>query len=99
MDEILNELKDAFQECWRDFENAVLGKVPPPPACKDPVLIVMNSGRFKLTYDQFNTLMTLSVVHKAIEIDYGAEVAISVALTMERVNTLKQITASIMTSK
>ena len=95
----MNELKEAFLECWLDFEKAVLGKLPPPPACKDSVLIVMNSGRFELTNEQFNTLMTLSVVHKAIEIDCGAEVAISAALTQERIDTLKQITAIIEDSK
>ncbi len=99
MDEKMNELKEAFIECWLDFEKLVLGKLPPPPACKDPVLIVMNSGRFELTNDQFNTLMTLSVVHRAIEIDCGAKVAISAALTQERIDTLKQITSVIKDSK
>ena len=94
-----DKLKEEFLKCWNDFTDTVLGKIPPPPVCKDPVLIVMNSGLFKLTNDQFNTLMTLSVVHRAIEIDCGAEVAISAALTQERIDTLKQITALIKDSK
>ena len=91
----MNELKESFLQAWDEFKNAVLGLVPPPPECKDPVLIAMNSELIKLTNDQFVTLMILSVVNTSIESDCGAEVAISAALTKERIEVLKQITRSI----
>lgn len=95
----MNELGKEFLKSWDEFKNAVLGKIPPPPECKDPVLIVMNSGLFKLTNDEFVNLMILSIVHTSIESGYGAEVAISAALTTERVDILRQITASIKASR
>ena len=95
----MNELRQEFLQVWDEFSNAVLQQIPPPQGCKDPVLIVMNSGLFKLTNDQLVTLMTLNVVHAAIESDCGAEVAISAALTAERVDTLKQIIISIKASR
>ena len=95
----MNELSEEFLQEWDEFSNAVLQQIPPPQGCKDPVLIVMNSGLFKLTNDQLVTLMTLSVVHTAIDTKCGAEVAISAALTAERIDTLKQIVTSIKASR
>ena len=91
----MKKLGEEFLRCWNEFKDAVFGKIPPPTQCMDPVLIVLNSGLFKLTNTQFDTLMILSIVHKAIEINYGADAAISAALTKERIDILNQITALI----
>jgi len=91
----MKKLGEEFMEFWDEFTDAVFGKIQSPLQCKDPVLIVMNSGLFKLTNEQFDILMILSVVHKAIEIDYGADAAISAVLTKERIDILNQITALI----
>ena len=92
----MNELENNFQQCWDEFTKIVLAKTL-HSECNDPVRIVMNSGLFKLTKDQFVTLMILSVVHTAIATNCGAEAAISAALTTERVDILKQIIGLIQT--
>ena len=33
------QLKEEFLKCWNDFNDTVLGKIPPPPVCNDPVLL------------------------------------------------------------
>lgn len=91
----MEKIGEEFLRYWNEFKDAVFGKIPPPSQCKDPVLIVMNSGLFELKNTQYDTLMILSIVHTAIEIGYGADVAISAALTTERIDILNEITSLI----
>ena len=91
----MEKIGEEFLRCWSEFKDAVFRRIPPPSQCKDPVLIVMNSGLFELKNTQYDTLMILSSVHTAIEIGYGADVAISAALTTERIDILNEITSLI----
>ena len=89
------ELRKEFSLCWNEFVEAVLKMLPQNPGCDDPVMIMMNSWMDKLPKEQLTALVTLSIAHTCIESNYGADAAISVAVTQERIDNLKEIIASL----
>ena len=93
----MNELGKEFLENWDEFKAKVFAKIPQPPKCDDPVLIVMRNNGFLFTLDenQIDKLALLGTIHQLIQNRIGADEAISAALTEKSVTILKQITASI----
>ncbi len=97
----MNKLGNEFLQCWDEFKTAVLAKVPPPPVCEDPVLIVTrnNGCLFALDANQLNTVLLLGTIHKFVELNIGVEEALSAALNRECVDILMQVTTLIRQSK
>ena len=95
----MNELEKEFLQKWSEFEtavfqNAAFQKIQRPLECKDPVLIITNSGLFNLDAGQVSLLEHLRDIHE-ITVKDAAQ---SVAITKEEVVALERITVSIKVS-
>ena len=88
---------EEFQQCWKEFEDAVMQKIPSNPGYEDPVLIVMrnNGCLFSLDENQIDKLALLGTIYQLIQNRIGTDEAISAALTEKSVSILRQITALI----
>lgn len=93
----MDKQMEEFQQCWKEFNDAVMQKIPSNPECEDPVLIVMrnNGCLFTLDENQIDKLALLGTIHQLIQNRSGTDEAMSAALTGKSVAILKQITASI----
>ena len=94
----MEKIGEEFLQCWNEFSDAVLEKIPQPRGCEDAVLIVMKDTTgclFKLDKDQVDKVVLLGTIRKLIEDRIGADEAISAALTEESVDILRQVTALI----
>jgi hypothetical protein len=92
----MEKIGEEFLQRWDEFEaavfqNTVFQKIQPPLDCKDAVLIVKNSGLFKLNVKQVTLLEHLRDIREIIAKN-GIQ---SVSITTEEVDTLKQIITSI----
>ena len=96
----MNEIGKEFLQIWDEFKNMVLKTIPQPSKCKDPVAILKHSGHKKLDDDQIDKLEMLRDIHDIIKHgiergNIGVDEAISTCLSVERVDYLKRIMASI----